>query len=92
MEYKDVETTIIINDKEYWCIFSFEYQPGEPQTKNYPGIESQVTIISLVIEPAPGFTVDLFTPSYDWLMTNEMHKALEMDANTHVKESELIPA
>lgn len=85
-EFKEVETTLTIQDQEYPCTFSFDHQPAEPATNDSPGCNESASITSIVIETKTGLVVDMFTPEYDWLLIDELHEALEEDALEHVKE------
>jgi len=83
---KQCQTNIYINDVEIPCHVEFDYQPAEPQTWNEPGIEESVQIVSCIA--TPGVVINLFTPGYDWLLTNDVIEGLEEDAIASIRMEE----
>ena len=84
-EFNEVETTLYIQDQEYQCTFSFDYETSVPAAPGSPGCAESASITSIVIETKTGLVVDMLTPEYDWLLISELHESLEEDALAHVK-------
>lgn len=75
MTYKDIDATLIIAEKEFLCVFSFEHDFD-------PEFEDKITITEAKIYPF--MEVDLFTEQYDWLLTKDTFDALEKSAREHL--------
>jgi hypothetical protein len=72
----EFESIIYINDIEIPVVVEYDYQPAEAETLTDPAIGEEITIISCSMK-INAKTTDLFTPEYDWLLSNDMIVDLE---------------
>lgn len=72
MATQECETTIFINDVEI------------PATVTFSENEDGVKVIGLIATVGDGKNIDMFTPSFDWLLTDDIIEGLEEDAQAHI--------